>query len=195
MNDNILNDLKIQIYTDLPQDIKDKVNTYNHENGGVEDTRSNEQRELDHDKHYAKPYKHIYAFNSIDEVIACVLLFSREITFNNNKVKLGGIGGVSTAINERKKGIATHLLKVAMSKLKEDDHDVAFLNTDIDAPKLRGLYERQGFVVLKNSYNFTGKFGKEYFAEDGMIAPLNSNEMFQVILNSDQTLDIGAGNW
>lgn len=195
MNQNILDGLNVQIYSELPEDIKDKVNTYGYENGRLEDVRSPEQRELDHDMHYSKPYAQIYAFNPAEDIIGCVLLFSRDVSFKDEIVKMGGIGGVSTAINERKKGIATKLLKIGVDKLKEDGHAVAFLNTNVKDPKLRGLYERQGFKVFENDYKFTGKTGKEYVEDDGMLAPLNNIKIFQEIMNSKEILDIGAGNW
>jgi ribosomal protein S18 acetylase RimI-like enzyme len=92
-------------------------------------------------------------------------------------------------------GVATALLKRAMEELNAQKCDVAYLCTDIHNPAMVKLYTGVGFVPLNKSYIYVGRSGKRYTETDGMIAPLQSNEKFDLILNGKEILDLDTGNW
>lgn len=128
-------------------------------------------------------------------VIARVFTFTRQITIGDLPVLLGGIGGVVTHPSYRRRGIASSLVKEAMSELRLAHCDVVYLCTNTSDPRLVGLYAKFGFVVLKKPYTFLGKSGKRYVSRNAMIAPLASKVAFENIINSPIPFDIGVGNW
>lgn len=130
---------------------------------------------------------------SQDQIIAKVYAIKRIIKYKSKNIVLGGIGGVCTNTNMRRKGIATALLKIAMQKLEDESCDIAFLCTD--TKKLGKLYKPFGFQKLETKYTYLGKSGKRYYEWDGMIAPIKSSEIFKEILQDKNDFDIGVGNW
>lgn len=108
---------------------------------------------------------------------------------------LGGIGGVGTKTEYRGKGIATKMLDLVEGILKDAGCGIGFLDADINDPKLVKIYGRIGYVVLGRDTTFFGKSGKRYTTPDGMIAPINSQEIFQEVLSDNKPFDIGTGIW
>ncbi len=181
--------VEITVYEILPPEIKEEIKKLRIK----EYVRSPKQIE-EHEEKYtgADNYKTIIGSEN-GKVAGRVKLYKRTIPFQNEAVVMGGIGGVWTKKANRRTGIATTLLKKAMEILTEDGCDVAFLNTYIK--KLGALYGSVGFQALGHYYTFTGKSGKSYFEEDGMIAPVRSVDAFYKITKDKKPLDIGNGNW
>lgn len=80
-----------------------------------------------------------------------------------------------------------------MNVLRENKCDIAFLCTDIK--KLSSLYSPFGFVPLNREYRSTGLSGKIYLDERGMIAPINSEQIFRNILQMREPFDLGGQDW
>ena len=135
-----------------------------------------------------------FALATLDsEVIGAAIAYKRVIKYKGKDITLGGIGGVCTKENFRRRGIATRLNKMVMEKLKDADCDVAYLCTDTN--KLGKLYGFAGFQKLKEKYTYLGRSGKRYYDGGGMIAPIASSEIFQKIVNSNESFDLGVGDW
>jgi predicted acetyltransferase len=128
-----------------------------------------------------------------NEIIGAVIILKRQIKFEGTNIVLGGIGGVAVIKKYRQQGIASSLLKRALSQLKKESCDLAYLCTFIE--KLGRLYQPFGFVPLGRQYTFLDKSGNRYFEADAMIAPINSPKKFHLVLSGKEILDIGRGNW
>lgn len=92
-------------------------------------------------------------------------------------------------------GVATALLKKAIEELTAQNCDVAYLCTDLHNPAMVKLYTKVGFVPLNKPYTYLGRSGKRYTETDGMVAPLQSKEKFDLIVSGKETLDLDTGNW
>lgn len=155
------------------------------------------EQQAEHDDQFCSQgdrQKFVFALQG-EKVIGSVTVLKRSIPFNGRKIILGGLGGVCTHPSQRKQGIATSLVGLAVEELKKLGCDVAYLCTDIDDPQKAGLYKKFGFQALPVPHTYVGASGKRYTESDGMVAPINSDEIFQEILASAKPFDIGTGNW
>jgi predicted acetyltransferase len=125
-----------------------------------------------------------------DKMVGIINLLKREISFGGTNILVGGVGGVCVHEGFRKRGVATLMLNKAVDELKKDVCDIAFLNTEV--PK---VYEKAGFVKLGRNYVATGRSGKKYVEKSGMIAPVNSKEVFGKIIASDKPFDLQGLDW
>ncbi len=72
-------------------------------------------------------------------------------------LKVGGIAGVCTDSDYRRKGIVTNLMKQALNYSKQSGVSNSALFTDLDIPAHR-IYSRLGFVDIVNSQSFVKFF-------------------------------------
>ena len=107
---------------------------------------------------YADPYAVLAAIDS-QKVIGAINIFKRKITFAGKKISLGGIGAVCVITEERRKGIGTLMVGMAMKHLKAQNCDIACLNVDLKK-KIYGLYEKLGFVMMDREITFENVYGK-----------------------------------
>ncbi len=129
-----------------------------------------------------------------DELVGYAGIHHANIVFEDKKVKLGGFGGVCTRSDMRGKGIATRVINSAMEYLKQRGDDVAFLGVDL-SKHTQQLYEKAGFVLLPRKFSWEDAKGNLKTDDGGMIAPINSPQLFDYILQSKTTLHVGKGNW
>jgi predicted N-acetyltransferase YhbS len=146
------------------------------------------------DRFFSTPFAFLLAIEN-HSVIGTLLLFKRKIDYKGERIILGGIGNLCTKKEKRRMGVATALLKKAMEELNTQKCDVAYLCTDIHNPSMVKLYARVGFGPLNKPYTYLGRSGKRYTETDGIIAPLQSNEKFGLIMNGKDILDLDTGNW
>ncbi|HSW48459.1 MAG TPA: GNAT family N-acetyltransferase [Candidatus Saccharimonadales bacterium] len=139
-------------------------------------------------------WKYIVAING-EEVIGIIIIFKREIENNNKKISLGGLGGVGTKKEYRGMGIASGMLREASNILNKSGCDIAYLDTDINDLVLLKIYGKLGFVKLNKTHTYLGKSGKKYSANDGMIAPIGSKEVFDEILSDKNPFNLCGSNW
>jgi predicted acetyltransferase len=139
----------------------------------------------------AESYAKIIAKKN-DNVIGYLSLYFREIIFDENKVILGGIGGVCVAKPWRRKGIATKMMKKGLLLLEKRGCDVACLNANEFG---RHLYESIGFEMMNRKISFENIHGDLVFDEGTMFMPLLSNKVFNDIMNSKVTFHYGKGYW
>ena len=180
--------MKIKIITSPDSKMRQKVLIFQFQFMGW----SKEELREEDDKYGTIPFGYIIGYEE-NKIIGVVNLIKRKIKFNNKNIILGGIGGVCTHSKFLKQRVATKLLKKAMGILKENKCDLAFLCTDIE--KLGSLYSQVGFIPLNRGYKATGESKRIYRDNDGMIAPLNSKEIFKDILQDDSEFDLQGKNW
>lgn len=128
-----------------------------------------------------------------EKLVGGIKLFKRKCVIGDQEYQLGGFGGVFTANQYKRQGVATMMLAKSMLALEYLQVDVAYLCTDIS--KLDKLYRPFGFRHLTQGYIYLGKSGKRYTEYDGMLAMVSSWEIFSQLMTSDTPVDIGVGNW
>jgi predicted acetyltransferase len=128
-------------------------------------------------------------------VIGRAITYKRTVSFEGEEFILGGIGGVKVRDSHRRRGIAAKLIEIAMVDLQEADCSIVFLGTNIQNPVLVNFYEKFGFQLLGKDYVCTGRSGREYSFDDGMIASINDHQLYTKILNSPSQLNLRGGNW
>lgn len=144
------------------------------------------------DRYGSLPFGYVIAYEN-KEIIGSINLLTRKIKFKGKDISLGGFGGVCTHIEWRRKGIASKLLQKGVEVLKQNGCDIVLLCTDIN--KLGKLYGQSGFVPLGRAYKATGLSGKIYLDKGGMIAKLNSQKIFDEVMNDKEIFDIQGQDW
>lgn len=183
---------KIIFYKKLPFDLKVQFERLIRESFIWHQSGKEKQREYDIFCSKKNEIGYVVALEN-NLLIGVVVVLKRNLVFNQNKIVLGGIGGVSVKVEKRRKGIATELLEKGMKILKQSKCDLAYLCTDIN--KLKNLYAKVSFVPLNRAHTFLGRSGKRYTEHDAMIAPVDSSEKFQAVLTDNKPFYIGVGNW
>ena len=144
------------------------------------------------DQYGSLPFAFVVAQKN-NKIIGVINLLKREVDFQGAKIKLGGIGGVCVHQDYRRQKIASKMLDKGMAYLKNQGLDVVILCTDTS--KLGKLYSSVGFRLLKKEYVATGASGHKYLGKGGMVAPLNSEEKFSLLLSSSKQLDLQGQDW
>jgi predicted acetyltransferase len=151
-----------------------------------------EIKEYQDDRFGSLPFSYVIGCEG-DRIIGVVNLLKRKIKFKEQNITLGGFGGVCTHAEFRRQGIARKLLQEGMKVLKKNKCDIAFLNTD--PKRLGSLYGNVGFVPLPRKYKATGASGKIYLSEAGMIAPVCSKKIFELVLKDTEVFDLQGQDW
>ena len=125
-------------------------------------------------------------------LVGCAGTFLREITYEGDKILLGGIGGVCTRADMRGRGVATSVCRIALEFLTAADCQVAFLAT---SPMARKIYEKLGFQALVQGFSWENVHGVIKFGNDGMVAPISSSEMAAKIWQAQSPFHVGLGYW
>lgn len=188
-----MNNIHIRVFENLSSELKTQTDKLRYRSFRKE-TYTQEQKERNEEKYLFEDgcFRFVIAF--LDEKpVGYIRLFKRIIHSNGKYILLGGIGGVCTDPQEQRKGVATQMLKTAIEELKKEGCDIAYLCTNSET--LEQLYGRVGFVPLNHPYTYVGKSGKKYTDTDGMIAPINSQKIFQQVLNKKDPFDLEGMNW
>jgi predicted acetyltransferase len=192
-----MDEFKFKVFDEVPPELVEQVDKLLEEDGSnnrIQNTQSLKEYSKERYCSEGDRFKYIIVLDQ-NKVIGIILVLKREINFKGQKILVGGISGVGTKEEYRGQGIATKMLSMVGDILKEAGCDMAFLNTDIDDPVLVKIYQRIGFVLLGRSHTYTGRSGKRYFDNDGMIAPINSQEKFEEVLKDSKPFDLGHGVW
>lgn len=184
--------LKMKIFHTLPGKIQKELGPFELENFYKEEERTPEYLAKEKDKYFSIPKAWLLVFEE-DQIIGSIKLHKRKVKFDNKNVILGGLGGVCTRKDKRRLGIAAMMIEEGMKTLREWGCDIAYLCANI--VESGSLYPRAGFVPMKKPYTYYGQSGKLYEETNGMIAPVKSLGLFKEILNSEQKLHLGKGNW
>jgi predicted acetyltransferase len=182
--------MKVNVFTNKNPsqlDLK-KFEEFSNKNWGKHYESKEERKEI----YFATPKYVVLAYTGI-QLIGKLDIYIRKAYVGSSSFSVGGIGGVVTHKEFRRKKIATKILKESIKLLKLDKIDVAMLTTDI--PKLGGLYSKVGFVPLGKPYYFYAKNGDEKAVDSGMIAPVSSIQVFQQVLSATEKIHIGHSNF
>lgn len=142
---------------------------------------------------YAIPFAYLLA-DVNNQIISRVALFKREIVFAGKHITLGGIGGVCVTKLHRHRGVASSMIKRALVELKREKCDIACLNVDLEK-KIYGVYEKLGFKMMDREISFENSKGNLVYEMGTMFIPINSQELFELVMNSKETFHYGKGYW
>jgi predicted GNAT family N-acyltransferase len=142
--------------------------------------------------YFTPTYRHLFLYEE-DTLVSYMRIIIRDTKYLGNRIRIGGIGDVSTHPKLRGRGFATLLVKEGMKLLKDAKCDIGLLQTD--PRKGAQLYKASGFVVANRSYTFQDAKGKLHnqWKQAVMLAPINNQQLFEEILNSKKMLYIGKG--
>lgn len=129
-----------------------------------------------------------------DTLIGYAGIHITKVGYQDREIKLGGFGGVCVAEDYRNKGIGNTICVAAMEFLKKEGCDIAFLSIDTSGSSAQ-FYNKFGFEELKLPFTWTNSKGERKSDMGGMIAPLNSKEIFQFVLSGSDSLFVGEGYW
>lgn len=186
-----------KVFDEIPEKLVEQVDRLleaDESNNRIKDTSTLSEYSKEHYCSAKDRFKYIVVLNS-DQVVGIILFFKREIDFKGRKILVGGIGGVGTKTEYRGQGIATKMLSMVNRTLKEAGCVVGFLDTDFDNSMLIKIYSRIGFTALGRAFTYLGKSGKRHFSNEGMIAPINSQQIYDEVLKDKGPFDIGRGAW
>lgn len=178
----------------LKKETGEKVEKILDENFGLGAGKDSRVVEESKNTHYSNPAEYILCFDG-EKLIGIQNIFLREVKFENQKILIGGLGGLCVDKDYRGHGIAKELLQNGIGELKKLNCDIGMLFTDIHNPKFQKLYGQFGFVVLERDYTFLDKLNNMHTDNYAMIAPANSEEKFNLVLYSQEILHLGAGEW
>jgi len=117
-----------------------------------------------------------------------------RMEFEGEMIKLGGYG-IGVREDMRRKGIAAKMCQEAMKYLKEKGYDLAFLSIDASKAWTDKLHKKVGFVHLPRKFAWKNVHGNIKESDGGMIAPVNSKEKFEKVLNGKDVFYVGEGYW
>ncbi len=166
---------------------KEQIGKFNEESFGDVSLEEKEENFI------AKPFARLIAY--LDGIpVGTLQLFKRENRFASKSFMLGGIGGVCVTEKHRKKGIGKELIQKALEILRNEHCDVACLN--VDSKKLAfKLYEKVGFVLMDRDASFENSKGEIIYEPGTMFAPVLSQSIFALIMQSSETFHYGVGYW
>ncbi len=129
-----------------------------------------------------------------DKLVGWAGIHESQQTFKEKRVRLGGYG-ICTHPEHAGKGIATQVSRCAMQYLKDKGVEVGFLSVDPNNEVSIRLHKKNGFVMLTRNFSWTNSKGEIKQSSGGMITPINSQELFEYVLNDKDVLYIGNGYW
>lgn len=140
------------------------------------------------------PIARVLAYHQ-HELIACAEVFKRQVEYDKRAIVVGGMGPC-TREDWRGQGVGTLVCKAAMNYLQDLGCDIVFLSVDTER-KTYPLYERLGFKMLSKPFVYVNTRGEYKESTGGMIAPLCSPNLFEIILhgNNQFTLAPEVGYW
>jgi len=136
---------------------------------------------------------HVLAYLG-DELVAWAGVHTTQQVFQDRSIKLGGYG-ICTRTNYQGQGIGSLVSKKAMEYLQGNGVEVAFLSVDLEKEASIAFHKKNGFVMLSQKFSWTNSNGKLREDNGAMIAPVNSQEIFEFILKGKEILYVGNGYW
>ncbi|MBI3341601.1 GNAT family N-acetyltransferase [Candidatus Curtissbacteria bacterium] len=186
----------LEVFKNLSPVLHNKVDNFRSSTPDINGKIRTPEEEAKHLEKYCSDRdikKWILVFEG-EDLIGMTAVYGRPILYKAKPISLGGIGKVRVREDRRKKGLANIMMQETMKQLTLMKFDIAFLSTNLDS-FLADYYKRYGFLPLGKSYAYSGISGKEYSENNGMIAPIGSARILQMILDGKEPLNIGRGNW
>jgi predicted acetyltransferase len=194
--DQITSQHQIKICDKLTSDLKNQITDFRQSVTVAAEKRKTQREKIEHDQKYCSQKdikKWILVFEE-NKIIGMLAVFQRQIKFQHKNISLGGIGKVQVRDDKRRQGIASKMMSLAIKQLEKLNCDVAYLCTRLDS-FLADFYAKYGFIKLGKPYTFLSSIGKRYTENDGMLAPIKSQQIFKQILKDPKPLNLGTGNW
>lgn len=145
------------------------------------------------DNFIAEPFGYLLATIG-ENLVSRTALFKRDLVFAKTKIVVGGIGGVCVARDYRHHGIASSMIKRALTTLQNEGCEVACLSVDVDK-KIHRLYEKLGFTLMERPISFENVRSEIIYEKGTMFHPLTSPQKYDLIMNSKETFHYGRGCW
>ncbi|OLE90663.1 MAG: hypothetical protein AUF79_09350 [Crenarchaeota archaeon 13_1_20CM_2_51_8] len=143
----------------------------------------------------AEGFGWIFAYE-IGLIVGQVELHSRTVQFEGRQLSLGGLGGTCVTAAARNRGTARAMVKKGLEILMHEmKSDVACLNADIEHHPDGGLYHQLGFRLMKRKVSFEDAYGETRYDIGELFIPLCSKEIYDFIMKSDRTFNLGRGYW
>jgi predicted N-acetyltransferase YhbS len=145
----------------------------------------------------AEPFARVLATDQ-GVLVGYVSIFVREVVYDGDPVRFGGLGGTCIRLQHRRRGIGTAVCRAGVVVLREAACDVAFLPA---APGTEPFYGRFGFVPVETPYTFVNVHGATKrppaTAGTAMLAPICSQRWFDRIRRGTSPLHLGPepGYW
>jgi len=128
------------------------------------------------------------------ELVGWSGIHETEQSFEGKKIRLCGYG-ICTHPEWQRRGVAGKVSQAAMGFLKDKGCEVAFLSVDPSNTASIRLHQKNGFVMLSRDFSWTNSKGEVKQSSGGMIAPVNSQELFEHVLNGKEVFYVGNGYW
>lgn len=184
-------EIKIIPYADVTSELKATIDSFGKENFDTSEAIDPGMQEQFQEWYFANPTHYFLAYEKGLLVGSAILQF-REISFEGHAYKMAGFGGLTVSKKHRRMGIGSKLLEERIRFSLEQNADVGFLNTDINA--VGHIFSRFGFVPLGRNYSFIGKSGALHEDDSGMICSLRNCELFDAIREREEPFFIGESN-
>lgn len=130
-----------------------------------------------------------------EAVVGYTGVYKRDIEYEREQIHLGALGGLLVSEDSRHRGIGTALAKKALEILWNEGIDVAFHSIDLEDHTIVQFYERLGYTLMKQPFTWKRKTGEIGSDMGGMIAPIHSQRLYELILNGKTPLSVGEGYW
>lgn len=143
---------------------------------------------------FVVPITRILLYNAKQELVGCSGVYKTEVDYEGKRINLGGFGGVCVEENLRGRGLGKMIYEAAKKVLLDEKCDVVALSIDVNKTTDK-FYEKMGFYPLKRNFSWTNSKGE--LKEDAglMVAPMNSGEIFEHVLNGKTPFYVGNGYW
>ncbi len=125
------------------------------------DRPTTEEQEREHDDRFcrqADAFTYALALYG-EDAIGFAAAYRPTITYRGRAIRLGGLGDVCTDPGRRRSGIATAVVRAAVTELQAAECDLAYPCTDVTNPGMVRLYGQLGFVPLSRPHSYLGKSG------------------------------------
>ncbi len=94
--------------------------------------------------------EHVWGVFEGDELCAKLALFPLEVYVHGRKVRMGGIGGVSTWPEKRRQGMVSKLLRRALEEMRADGQLLSYLH-----PFSIPFYRKYGWELFTDNKNYS----------------------------------------
>lgn len=132
---------------------------------------SEEELTPDEDISWAPSILHIYGKIEA-RIVSNVGVIKREILVGDCRFMVGGIGGVATLPQYRRRGYARQLFEQANEYLKKD-HDISF-GMLFCAPEKVQYYALSGYIEVHNPLYIHIKGQRKLFTDTKMVLPIST---------------------
>jgi GNAT superfamily N-acetyltransferase len=136
---------------------------------------------------------HVLAYER-ERLVGWAGIHETEQIYEGKIIRIGGYG-ICTHPDWQRRGIASRISAAAMEYLRKQGCDIGFLSVDTENTASVNLHKKNGFIIFPRKYAWTNLKGECKQDEGAMIAPINSKELFEYIMNSTDVLYIGDGYW